>query len=99
MPTRGVDERLAHWKDVAPDADKAGLLLGNGASIAIWERFRYVTLYERATAEDIEHPLSEADKRIFEAMRTPNFEASLAALSTARMVGEILGFVLFQKLL
>jgi Domain of unknown function (DUF4917) len=85
------DAALARWSDVAQGADWTGLLVGNGASIAVWPQFRYPSLFGVATSADIEHPLTDEDRRLFTAFETENFEQVLAALNTAGVVADALG--------
>jgi len=82
---------LAPWDLVCQMHDWAGLLLGNGASIAIWNGFAYSSLYETACAAGTGRPLSTEDRAIFEALETTNFEKTLAALRTTALVNDALG--------
>lgn len=87
-----LDGRLRDWADISESAEWSGILVGNGASRAVWDRFAYGTLYERATSNDIAHPLTAEDTEFFDAAgATGNFEAVLGALTTARVVCDILG--------
>ena len=52
--------------------------------------FDYSSLFYEAQ-ENVEHPLSSGDRRVFEALRTNNFEAALSALRTAELVCRALG--------
>lgn len=81
---------LRDWAEIADSADWAGLLIGNGASIAVWDDFRYDSLYEVGASTDVEHPLSVDDRALFEAFVTKNFELVLSSLKTARAVNEAL---------
>ena len=74
-----VDATLLNWADLGLEGAD-GLLIGNGASQAIWKRFRYASLYEEAKSEELDHPLSEADQAMFAAFSTTNFERVLEAL-------------------
>lgn len=74
-----VDATLLNWADLGIEGAD-GLLIGNGASQAIWKRFRYASLYEEAKSEELDHPLSEADQAMFAAFSTTNFERVLEAL-------------------
>jgi hypothetical protein len=87
--TYRLSDLLPSWPDVEDRADWTGLLLGNGASIAIWPQFRYSSLFEVAS-NDVSHPLSNEDERLFEALDTENFEQVLASLKTAGIVGAAL---------
>ena len=81
---------LPPWSEVAEYADWKGLLVGNGASIAIWPEFRYSSIYTVAS-KAIAHPLSRDDIKLFGAFKTQNFEQVLAALKTAGTVTDALG--------
>lgn len=78
---------LRNWDDIKgelfPDGlekkDSPCLLIGNGASIAVSEKFDYESLYEEAD-------LSVADRAIFDSFGTSNFEFVLRALSVAKLV-------------
>jgi hypothetical protein len=82
---QGIDGTLLDWRDISEAYDWETLLLGNGMSINIWERFRYRALFDKAKAEN----LSEAERKLFEA--TPNFERVLGDLLTTMRVNQVLG--------
>jgi hypothetical protein len=82
-----IDPGLPGWDDTKKKYNWSGLLVGNGASQAVWSRFGYASLYETALQTDLDHSLSDADQRLFDAMGTKNFEAVLGALAVAKMVG------------
>lgn len=84
MPTR-VDGSLLSWEDVAEQHEWPVLLLGNGLSINVWERFAYRSLFERAQRGD----LTPQDLALFEG--TPNFERVLGDVSTAIRVAQVAG--------
>jgi hypothetical protein len=86
------DGELAPWDVVAATEDWSGLLVGNGASIAIWDGFRYDSLLETAADPDAEYQLSDEGCQLFERLETENFETVLSALRTARLVDDVLGF-------
>jgi pterin-4a-carbinolamine dehydratase len=78
-----LDDKLPAWADV--DKHKwETLLLGNGASIAIWKEFAYGNLFERAN-------LSEDDRALFDALGTTDFEQVLRALQISGMICEQAG--------
>jgi hypothetical protein len=84
-----VDDHLPSWDKVkGPFEEKGSILIGNGASQAIWGGFGYRSLYDRA--ESVAHPLSSKDTEIFNSLRTENFEFVLGALSTAITIAKIL---------
>lgn len=82
---------LPPWADVEPEHEWAGLLLGNGGSRAIWDGFRYPSLFDKASSGDVAHPLSDHGRALFEAFQTPNFEGVLSRLQDARLVCATLG--------
>ena len=79
--TKMVDDQLPTWEKV-----KAKF---QSASLAVWKKFGYQSLYEKAQSR-VKHPLSSEDKDIFNSFQTENFEQVLGALSTARSVTKIL---------
>ena len=85
------DDELASWTVVEGMHDWAGLLLGNGASLAIWSGFGYRSLYATAVGGGTEHPLSDNDQRVFRALGTTNFEGVLADVRVTAIVNEALG--------
>jgi len=64
---------LPSWEKVKAKFQKGGILIGNGASLAVWKNFGYRSLYEKAESH-VEHPLSSEDKHIFKSLQTENFE-------------------------
>lgn len=88
----GFNADLLKWPDIETGLSWKGLLVGNGASRAVWDEFKYDSLYELARSAKVEHPLSNEDCAVFEGLdNTRNFEAVLGALSTSRMVCDVLG--------
>ena len=86
------DNRLPAWPDVAKRGYWPGLLVGNGASRAIWDGFAYRSLFDAARRPSIaRNPLTAADVGLFSRLNTQNFEEVLAALTTARIVGDAMG--------
>jgi hypothetical protein len=83
---------LLDWSDAKARASCTGLLIGNGASIACWERFNYRSIFEQAREGVLEHSLADEDVEVFEAFGTQNFEAVLAALKTATITLDALGY-------
>ncbi len=89
---RGFDGNLESWDDRDQRVRWNGILIGNGASIAVWDQFLYSSIFEIASTEQIPHPLTAEDKALFTAFdRTTNFEQILSALATARKVNLSLG--------
>ncbi|MFP2932137.1 DUF4917 family protein [Pyxidicoccus sp. 3LG] len=81
---RTVDDQLVSWADVEALRRWEALLLGNGASIAVWRSFSYSSLFDVAG-------LSDGDRLIFEALDTTDFEQVLRTLQLAGMVCDQLG--------
>ena len=89
---RGFDGTLDNWNNRDADIEWSGILIGNGASIAIWDQFKYSSIYEIAKTDQIAHPLTAADQALFAAFgNTTNFEQILSALATALKVNLSLG--------
>jgi hypothetical protein len=82
---------LLSWDEAqASLGDPRILLVGNGASRALWEGFDYRSLYHRASAA-VDHPLDEDDVALFHELGGRNFELVLSSLLNARRVCEVLG--------
>jgi hypothetical protein len=85
---KAISDALEDWPTVDASLPKPerGLLLGNGASIALWPKFRYDSLF--AVAQDVSKPehLHEQDVAVFSTLETKNFEAVLSALIIAGRV-------------
>lgn len=74
------------WEDIK-DNFKHKLLLGNGASRAVWKSFKYTSLYEEARkAGRIDPSLT----KLFSDFGTTDFEHVLRLLSQAKRVNQIL---------
>lgn len=89
-PDRSVDANLFRWAEIEARHGWSGILIGNGASRAVWENFKYESLYETATSDRVDNPLSEEDRHIFDELGTRNFEQVLAGLATSQIVCEAL---------
>lgn len=86
-----VDAHLLSWEDIRDKYKWSGILLGNGFSRAVWDNFRYSSLYDKASSsKDVQHPLTNEDKALFKSLKTENFERVLFELSTARLVNKVL---------
>lgn len=79
-----LNPHLIKWQELEPKGWQS-LLLGNGFSINIWNRFAYNSLFNVAVSGDVEPVL---DPTLFEKLNTSNFEDVLRALYHARMVDE-----------
>jgi hypothetical protein len=86
----GPDGRLAAWPDIEHDYDGGALLVGNGLSINVWPGFAYRSLFERA-ARLHDGGLTQADRRLFQALATENFESVLAGIDTTMRVHAAVG--------
>lgn len=80
MVSTGIDEVLGDWSDIEHRFTK-GILIGNGASRAVWDGFSYDSLYDEAV-------LRRRDRDLFEAFNTTNFEAILRNLQVGQIVCE-----------
>ncbi|MFT6909378.1 MAG: hypothetical protein ACJAS1_006094 [Oleiphilaceae bacterium] len=90
MPELKIDENLVKWSELSSQ-DWKNLLIGNGFSINIWEKFGYGTLYDLAKSEDVDSPLSEKEVALFDHIGSSNFEDVLRILYHAKVVDEQLG--------
>ena len=69
-----VDGTLQDWEEVKKVCDWKGILIGNGASIAVWDDFRYSSIYTKSQSEELDHRLTRKDIQLFETLETTNFE-------------------------
>lgn len=87
-----IDSDLATWEEVTAKYDKwSGLLLGNGLSRHVWSNFAYPLLFDKARQDDSPGGLTAADRSLFAALATKNFERVLAELASAIRMAEALG--------
>ncbi|MFK8332493.1 DUF4917 family protein [Pseudomonas sp. BJa5] len=81
MPHADLDASLHRWPDLNAAHPCSGLLLGNGASRALWLPFTYFSLFEEA--QRVRHkPLSLTDQALFKSLGSELFEPVLSALNT-----------------
>jgi len=85
-----LDDNLPPWEKVRAEMGWSGLLLGNGLSQHIWDRFKYTSLFEVAQSNVVPQQLNGEDLLLFERLNTHNFERVLSALSTGITVTEAL---------
>ncbi|EXF91123.1 hypothetical protein HK44_019785 [Pseudomonas fluorescens HK44] len=83
------DARLEDWNALRATTPFSGLLVGNGASRAVWDDFGYDSLFENARTVE-EKPLSQSELSVFDAMQTRSFEQVLSALKTTSRVNKAL---------
>ncbi len=87
MELDAFDATLGQWPGLPFHC--TGLLLGNGASRAMWRNFAYDSLFERAQKVR-NKPLGQTDLALFKSMATENFEQVLGALNTTTRVNAAL---------
>jgi len=83
------DATLATWPDLSARHPCSGLLLGNGASRAIWRPFSYFSLFELAQRVR-NKPLGVSDQALFKSLGSELFEPVLSALNTTVRVNAAL---------
>jgi hypothetical protein len=81
---------ILNWGDIQ-ERFKDGLLLGNGASMAVHAGFGYASLFKAAC--DLGH-VEEEVKKVFDSFDTEDFELVLRRLWQAKLVNEALGIPL-----
>lgn len=82
-----AEAEIQKWNDIKADF-KDGLLLGNGASMAVHKEFNYGSLFEAAQERGHLTPQVAA---IFDAFKVNDFELVLRSLWQAKVVNEKLG--------
>jgi hypothetical protein len=82
---------LLSWAKVQNEIDwSSGILIGNGASIAVSKKFLYKSIFTQAKSQK-KDPLNEKDVSLFNSMESHNFEKILSYLAIAKIVNEALG--------
>jgi len=89
MEFTDFDAELADWNQLRATTTFSGLLVGNGASLAMWKNFAYFSLFEAAETTR-NKPLSQTELAVFKALDTQNFEPILSALKSAMRVNAAL---------
>lgn len=90
MQLTKMDAGLADWNDLRnAHGESWGLLMGNGASLAVWKNFAYDSLFDLSQTTR-SNPMSRTELAVFSAMETHNFEPVLAALKSAMRVNAAL---------
>lgn len=87
---------LEKWGDIKDDFQESTLILGNGFSIGIYDKFKYDSLWNEAkkkpTCGETREPLTEELCSVATQLGTgTNFELLLRQLYTAKIVNEELG--------
>jgi hypothetical protein len=86
MSPRG-DAGLLDWNALKDEEHWRSILLGNGASCVVWDRFNYASLFEVARNPGPSQRLSASDVGLFKALKSgENFESVLGALITSQAV-------------
>lgn len=81
---------IQSWNDIKDEGWK-NLLLGNGFSTNIWDKYSYSSLYEYSKANSVEPILTEEIISVFDELNTINFEEVLKALAYTLLVKESIG--------
>ncbi|PWB33325.1 DUF4917 domain-containing protein [Pseudomonas sp. SDI] len=89
MSAADFDATLAPWPQLKRSHPCSGLLLGNGASRAVWRPFAYFSLFELAQRVR-NKPLGLTDQALFKSLDTELFEPVLSALNTTVQVNAAL---------
>ncbi|MDH0748518.1 DUF4917 family protein [Pseudomonas sp. GD03842] len=89
MDFTDFDAELSDWAQLQNTHPCTGLLLGNGASRAVWKHFAYDSLFELAQTTR-NKPLSPTELALFKSMDTENFEPVLSGLKIAMRVNAAL---------
>ncbi|NIE75026.1 DUF4917 family protein [Pantoea sp. Ap-967] len=76
-----LDALLATWSDLNQRHPCTALLLGNGASRALWKPFGYFSLYEEAQRAGRKKGLAISDQALFKSLGTELFEPVLSTLN------------------
>lgn len=82
-----IDKNLIDWSEIST-LEWKNLLLGNGFSINIWDRFGYGTLFEISQSPDVDEQLSAEALALFHHLGSSNFEDVLRILYHAKLVDE-----------
>jgi len=80
--------KVVSWDELNFDTEGATLLLGNGASIAVSDRFNYKSLYEQAKKHEL---LCTDAQAVFDEFKQTNFESVMRVLAEAERVSTALG--------
>lgn len=81
-------EELLEWSAIRQEEAVrwSGLLIGNGASIAVAESFSYPSLFQVAQAPERDHAIAGAAAAVFAQLETVNFEYVMHSLQAAARV-------------
>lgn len=79
--------RILEWAEISGCFEQGGLILGNGASRAVDDKFRYTNLYDHAKAKNL---ISDEIDEVFKYFQTDDFEFVLHMLWHAYNVNKAL---------
>ena len=79
--------KVKQWEEIKDDFEAGSLILGNGASMAVSDKFGYDSLFDEAAK--LGH-LSKAVQKVFESFDVEDFELVLRRLWQAKKVNEAL---------
>ncbi|KRW58588.1 DUF4917 family protein [Pseudomonas sp. TTU2014-080ASC] len=89
MEPLAANGELENWDALRARKSFPDLLLGNGASLAVWRNFAYFSLFDEAQTTR-NRPLSPTELSVFRAMDTNIFEQALGALRNSIRVNAAL---------
>jgi hypothetical protein len=79
--------KIKQWEEIKEDFEAGSLILGNGASMAVSDKFGYGSLFDEATK--LGH-LTKSVHKVFESFDVEDFELVLRRLWQAKLVNEAL---------
>ena len=77
---------IPNWNDIAGEFRGAGLILGNGASIAVSDNFNYPSIFDKAREEGY---INDSLERIFNDLHTKDFESVLRELWHSKGINRV----------
>lgn len=89
MELSALTGELEDWNTLNSRIGFPELLIGNGASLAVWRKFAYFSLFDEAQTTR-NRPLSASELSVFRALDTSNFEQVLSALKNSIRVNAAL---------
>ncbi|MCU1718848.1 DUF4917 family protein [Pseudomonas sp. 5P_3.1_Bac2] len=89
MQTLAFADQLEDWSSLRASIEIPDLLIGNGASLAVWRPFAYFSLFEEAQTTR-NRPLSPTELSVFRALDSSIFEQALTALRASIRVNAAL---------
>lgn len=75
---------LLHWKEIEGKFRDGSLILGNGASISVCEKFDYESLTDKVIEKDVDHDF----EKLLQTLRTRDLELIMRDLLIARHIDE-----------